>query len=104
MANKIADFLGNVTRRGFLNGAAVVVASMSCVSVATAEISLSAALAEMPTFIRELVATEIGVTTETINEWIDSGDEESQELICNAVCTLDERVKILQEQRRVGAS
>ncbi len=112
MANKIvqtADCLGNATRRGFLSGIAgiiVIASSMSVSSMPTKAGSQSTAdiLAKMPQFIRELVATEMGVSVENINELIDLGDEEIHEAMCDVVIRVGDHAKVLQEQRRGSAS
>ena len=61
-------------------------------------------LTTMPQFLRELTAAHIGVSVETINEWINSGESDAQEQICDAVEILGEKAKDLLNQRCGGES
>ena len=91
-------------RRDFLVGTAALIVAASSMPLKAAGQSTADVLRTMPQFIRELTATQIGVPLATINEWINSGEEDAQELMCDAIQILGERAKALLKQRRGGAS
>ena len=92
------------TRRGFIRGTAAIIVTASSKPTNADSKSTADLFRTMPQFIRELIADVIGVSLETINDWIDSGDKDAQERMCNAIEILGAQVRVLEWQRRGGAS
>ena len=92
-------FLPLVDRRVFFSGIAGIIAAASSKPIKAGSQSKADALALMPQFIRELVAQKIGVSVETIHEWIDSREKGTQKLMCDAVEIIGEEAKMIEKAR-----